>query len=163
VKKCRRQLEPTADLTLYTTAISMDDLDDVRTALGYDKINIFGGSYGTRAALVYLRQHSEHVRTLILQGITPTNQFMPHDFPQGNERALQGVLSECTGDAACHAAFPNLQVEAKSLLARLLQGPVEVGVSPSNLSTNNAAAPAAEPPKLVNVKLSRDLAAEAIR
>ena len=34
----------------------MDDLDDVRAYLGYDRINLYGGSYGTRAALVYLRR-----------------------------------------------------------------------------------------------------------
>jgi len=153
VRKCRQQLEPTSDLTLYTTSIAMDDLDDVRAALGYEKINIFGASYGTRAALVYLRQHPKHVRTLMLQGITPTYQFMPHDFPQGAERALQGVLKECAADEACHAAFPNLQADAKSVLARLLQGPVEVELSAPNVSANNDPSP----------KLSRDLAAEAIR
>ena len=160
VKRCRRELETTSDLTLYTTTIAMDDLDDVRAALGYEQINIFGGSYGTRAALVYLRQHPEHVRTLTLQGVTPTNQFMPHDFPQGAERALQGVLSECAADEACHAAFPNLQAEAKSLLARLLQGPVDVEVSPPKPGANNQPA---KPANLVRIKLSRDLAAEAVR
>jgi pimeloyl-ACP methyl ester carboxylesterase len=163
VKKCRRQLEATSDLTLYTTPIAMDDLDEVRAALGYDKINIFGGSYGTRAALVYLRQHPQHVRTLTLQGITPTNQFMPHDFPQGAERALQGVLKECAADEACHAAFPNLQAETKSLLARLLQGPVEVEVSAPNSSDDNDPSSAMRPANLIKVKLSRNLAAEAIR
>ena len=57
VRQCRSQLEAKADLTLYTTTIAVDDIDDVRAALGYDKINLFGASYGTRAALVYLRQH----------------------------------------------------------------------------------------------------------
>ena len=157
VKKCRQQLEATSDLTLYTTPIAMDDLDDVRAALGYEKINIFGGSYGTRAALVYLRQHPEHVRTIILQGVAPTYQFMPYDFPQGNERALQGVINECAADVACHTAFPNLDAENKSVLQRLLQGPVEVELPAQNVST------AASSPTTIKVKLSRDLAAEAIR
>ena len=49
-----------ADAKLYTTSIAMDDLDDVRQFLGYGAINVYGGSYGTRAALVYLRRHEEH-------------------------------------------------------------------------------------------------------
>lgn len=163
VKKCRQQLEPTSDLTLYTTPIAMDDLDEVRAALGYDKINIFGGSYGTRAALVYLRQHPEHVRTIILQGVTPTNQFMPYDFPQNAERALLGVLNECAADEACNQAFPNLQAEEKSLLNRLLQGPVDVELTMPGPSGAEKASPAGESAKVVKVKLSRDLAAEAIR
>jgi len=158
VKKCRQQLEATSDLTLYTTSIAMDDLDDVRAALGYEKINIVGGSYGTRAALVYLRQHPEHVRTIILLGVAPTYQFMPYDFPQGNERALQGIINECVADVACRTAFPNLDTETKSVLHRLLEGPVEV-----ELPAPNASAAAASSATTTKVKLSRDLAAEAIR
>ena len=60
VETCRAQLEPNADLELYTTPLAMDDLDDVRAALGYEKLNLFGGSYGTRAVQVYLRRHGEH-------------------------------------------------------------------------------------------------------
>src|SRR5438270_1519935 len=66
VRAMRHALEQRADLTQYTTSIAMDDLDDVRAWLGYDRINLFGLSYGTRAALVYLRQHPEHVRSAIL-------------------------------------------------------------------------------------------------
>ena len=157
VKKCRQQLEATSDLKLYTTPIAMDDLDEVRAALGYEKINIFGGSYGTRAALVYLRQHPEHVRTIILQGVAPTYQFMPYDFPQGNERALQGIINECAADVACGTAFPNLAAETKSVLRRLMQGPVEVELPAPNVSG------AASSATTIRVKLSRDLAAEAIR
>ena len=77
MRKCRQELEPKANLTLYTTPIAMDDLDEVRAALGYERINLFGGSYGTRAALVYLKRHPQSVRTVTLQGVAPTNQFMP--------------------------------------------------------------------------------------
>src|SRR5215472_601621 len=157
VKKCRQQLEKVADLSLYTTPVAMDDLDDVRAALGYDRINILAGSYGTRAALVYLRQHPEHVRTMVLQGVAPTNEFMPKDFPQGNERALQGVIEECAADEACHSAFPDLPTEAKSVLNRLLQGPVEVELNNAPSGGSGSAA------SIVKVKLSRDLAAGAIR
>ena len=43
----------------------------------------------------YLKRHPKHARTVMLQGVAPTNQFMPRDFAQVNERALQGVLAEC--------------------------------------------------------------------
>ena len=151
VRQCRTQLETKADLKLYTTTIAMDDIDDVRAALGYDKINLFGGSYGTRAALTYLKRHPEHVRTATLQGVAPTYQFMPVDFPAQTERALQGVLSECAADQECNAAFPNVKAEAQAVLAQLIKGPVEVEIPKPN-STER-----------VKVKLSRDLAAEAIR
>ena len=59
VRQCREQLEKSYDLALYTTDASMDDLDEVRAWLGYDRINLVGGSYGTRAAQVYLRRHPQ--------------------------------------------------------------------------------------------------------
>jgi pimeloyl-ACP methyl ester carboxylesterase len=151
VRKCREQLEPKADLELYTTPIAMNDLDDVRSALGYTRINIIGGSYGTRAAQVYLKLHPDRVRAVVLHGVSPTNQFMPRDFPQHTQRALEGVIAECAADDACHVAFPNLDSEVKSVLARLIRGPVEVEIKSQRASES------------VRVSLSRDLVAEAIR
>lgn len=152
VRQCRTQLEAKADLRLYVTSIAMDDLDDVRVALGYKKINILGGSYGTRATQDYLKRHSKNVRAVILHGVSPTNQLMPRDFPQHTQRALNGVLDECAADEACRAAFPNLRADVKTVLERLLRGAVEVEVQSQ---------PDSE--KIVRVKLSRDLAGEAVR
>ena len=151
VRKCRAELEAKADLTLYTTTIAMDDIDDVRAALGYEKINLFGGSYGTRAAMVYLRQHPKHVRTMMLQGVSPTNMYLPGDYPQQTERALQGVLAECAADEACNKAFPNIKSETKAVLERLIKGPVDVEFTVQGTPTP------------IKVTLSRNLAAEAVR
>jgi pimeloyl-ACP methyl ester carboxylesterase len=151
VRKCRQELEAKADLTLYTTTIAADDLDEVRAALGYDKINLLGGSYGTRAAMVYLRQHPQHVRTVMLQGVAPTNQYLPKDYAEQTERALQGVLSECVADEACNKAFPNIKSETQAVLERLLKGPVDVQFQVQGVETP------------IKVSLSRDLAAEAVR
>jgi len=151
VRKCRPQLEAIADLKLYTTDIAIDDMDEVRAALGYDKLNLFGGSYGTRAALTYLKRYPQRVRTATLQGVAPANAYMPGDFPLHNERALNGVIAECAADEACNKAFPNLKEEAKSLLDQLIKGPVEVDVEKPGSKER------------VKVKLSRDLMAEAIR
>lgn len=149
VRKCREQLEPKANLKLYTTPIAMDDLDDIRAGMGYQQINIIGGSYGTRAAQVYLKLHPTRVRAVILHGVSPTNQSMPRDFPQHTERALNGIIAECAANNACRAAVPNLAAEVKSVRERLLSAPVEVEVKSSTQS--------------VRINLSRDLAAEAIR
>ncbi|HKG77960.1 MAG TPA: alpha/beta fold hydrolase, partial [Pyrinomonadaceae bacterium] len=95
IRKCRPQLELNADLKLYTTDIAIDDMDEVRAAFGYEQLNLFGGSYGTRAALTYLKRYPKRVRTATLQGVAPANSYMPSDFPLGMERALQGVIAEC--------------------------------------------------------------------
>jgi len=159
VRKCRQQLELKADLTLYTTSIAADDLDEVRAALGYQQLNLFGGSYGTRAALVYLKRHPRHVRTVALSGVAPTNQYMPRDFPQDTERALQGILAECAADEMCNRAFPNLRVETRSVLEALLQSPADAEVR----NPNSPVGAATSSDNRVKVRLSRDLAAEAIR
>ena len=151
VRECRKQLEAKADLRLYVTPLAMDDLDDVRAALGYDKINLFGGSYGTRAVQSYIKLHPGRVRSAVLHGVSPSDQWMPNEFPQHTEMALQGLIDECLADAACKAAFPNVREEARAVLGVLRKGPVEAEVKP--------------PPdrKPVKVKLSRDLAGEAVR
>jgi len=149
VRECRKQLEQKADLKLYGTSIAMDDLDEVRNALGYGKINLYGGSYGTRATMAYVRQHGANARSILLHGVSPFDQFMPGEFPWDTQRALDGVLDECVADAQCAAAFPKIRDEMGSVLARLRKGPVEVDVT---VDKNPA-----------KVKLSRDLAAEAVR
>lgn len=150
-RRCRSELERDADLARYTTPLAMDDLDDVRAALGYDKLDLYGGSYGTRAALVYLRRHEAHVRTVTLHGVAPTDQLMPLRFPRDTERALDGVLGECAAEAACRAAFPGVKADLKALMDRLAAGPVLAEVLHPETG---------EP---VTVHISRDVAAETIR
>ena len=151
VRRCRAALEAKADLTLYTTPLAADDLDEVRAALGYERVNLFGASYGTRAALVYLKRHPRSVRSVLLQGVAPTHRFMPLDFPQSAQRALDGVLGECEREEACRAAFPRIRAEAREVFEKLKRAPVEVEIK---LPQTGATA---------RVKLSRNLAAEAVR
>lgn len=121
VKKLREVLEKKADLTQYTTSIAMDDLDDVRAWLGYDRINLFGLSYGTRAALVYIRQHPDRVRSAVLMSVAPTDLKMPLRHARGARRAMNLLLDECARDVECHQAFPDLRREWEDLMARLRQ------------------------------------------
>jgi len=166
VRKCREQLERRADLTLYTTAIAIDDLDQVRAALGYERLNLLGVSYGTRAALVYLKRYPNRVRTVTLQSVLSTSHFVPLDFAQSAERALQGVLAECAGDEPCNRSFPNLRAETKAVFDRLQRGPVEVEVTGFGAPPNAGASVGGRSETAgsrTRVGLSRDRAAEAIR
>ena len=129
VREMRRALEQRADLTKYTTSIAMDDLDDVRAWLGYDRINLFGLSYGTRAALVYMRQHPERVRSAILMGVAPTDLKMPLHHSESAARAMDLLLSECEQDTSCQAAFPQIRDDWKNVLAQLEKQPAHVEYS----------------------------------
>ena len=134
VQKMRHELEKRADLTKYTTSIAMDDLDDVRAWLGYDRINLIGGSYGTRAVLVYMRRHSEHVRSAILLAVAPTDLKMPLHHAESGARAMDLLLGECERDARCKAAFPQIRDEWKKVLEQLQKQPARAEYSPSGKS-----------------------------
>ena len=127
LKKCLAELD--ADPTLYTTAVAMQDLDQVRQALGYEKINLYGASYGTRAALAYARQYPAHVRSIILDGIAPPNWTLGPSVPEDAQRALEMLFERCASDAGCQAAFPNLEVEFNDLLNQITKDPIEVSLT----------------------------------
>jgi pimeloyl-ACP methyl ester carboxylesterase len=151
VRQLRHALEPRADLTKYTTSIAMDDLDEVRAWLGYDRINLFGASYGTQAALVYMRQHPEHLRSAILLAVAPTDLKMPLHHSESAARAMDLLLGECERDAACHAAFPQIRDDWKNTLAQLEKQPARV-----EYSSAGKAAP-------TTVEIQRGVFAEKIR
>ena len=117
-----------ADVRLYTTPIAMDDLDDVRAYLGYDRINLYGGSYGTRAALVYVRQHGQHVRSMVLDGVAPTDMRIPLFAARDAQRALDKLLSDCEADTACRTSQPGLTARVRTVLQRLTERPARVEI-----------------------------------
>jgi pimeloyl-ACP methyl ester carboxylesterase len=151
VKTLRQELEKRANLTQYTTSIAMDDLDDVRAWLGYEHINLFGLSYGTRAVLVYLRQHPDRVRSAILMGVAPTYLKMPLHHARAAKRAIDLLFAECAADEACHRAFPNIEREWNEVLERLGRERARVEYSVTDKSGP------------VTVEIQRDVFAEKIR
>lgn len=128
VKECLTTLNSQADLRYYTTPLAVDDLDEVRAALGYEQINLYGGSYGTRVALVYLQRHPERVRSVVLDGVAPTNLKLPLYLAVDGGRAMKLMLSACEGNQNCHAAFPDLRREWDELSARLKEAPANVAL-----------------------------------
>jgi pimeloyl-ACP methyl ester carboxylesterase len=114
---CLRGLQ--GDPRLYTTAPAMDDLDEVRAALGYERIHLWGGSYGTRAALVYARRHPERVRSVVLDGAAPYEIALPLHNAWGAQRALDRLLADCAAEPACRSVYPRLREELDEVLARL--------------------------------------------
>ena len=118
-----------ADVRFYTTPIAMDDLDDVRAYLGYERVNLYGGSYGTRAALVYLRQHGDRVRSMVLDGVAPVDMRLPLFVARDAQRALDRLLADCDADATCRTAQPDLSSRVRRLLERLERTPAKVSLT----------------------------------
>src|SRR5262245_11726118 len=124
VRACRQKLEQVANLKLYTTPIAMDDLDEVRTALGYDKVNLVAASYGTIAALVYMRRHPEHLRAVFLAGVANTNVRQPLPFAAAAQHAMELLFVDCAAAAECGKSFPNPREIFLTVLKRFEGGPV---------------------------------------
>jgi pimeloyl-ACP methyl ester carboxylesterase len=104
----------------------MQDADAVRRQLGAERVNLVGGSYGTRAALDYMRQFPQVVRRAVIDGVAPPDMVLPAAFSTDNQAALDAVFSACEADRACSARFPALRADWRGLLATL---PREVRVA----------------------------------
>ena len=151
VRACRAELAKRADPGTYTTTASVDDLDDVRAALGYDQLDLFGGSYGTRAALVYLRRHPQHVRVAVLEGVSPPSDPVPLHFPRYAQQSIERVFAECRSDPSCSRAFPDLEADLRAIVTRTAASPAAADILDSQTGGP------------LRVTLSRNLLGEAIR
>ncbi|HXT22608.1 MAG TPA: alpha/beta hydrolase, partial [Thermoanaerobaculia bacterium] len=127
VRACRAE-QAGRDLAQYRTAVTVDDVAELLTALGYDEVNAWGGSYGTRTALALARRHPERVRTLGLVGLVPPDARMPSTFARDAQEALDGTFRECAADRVCARAFPRVREELDAVLARTEKEPVTVTV-----------------------------------
>jgi len=116
------------DPRFYTTTIAMQDYDKVRAALGYEKLNLFGVSYGTRAAQVYLRLFPDHVRTVVLDSVTPQDLALGTEHAQKLDQALQRILGACEKDKDCNTAYPQVTQDLHSLIETLNHSPVRITV-----------------------------------
>jgi pimeloyl-ACP methyl ester carboxylesterase len=109
-QRCLSELNASGnvDLSRYITPEIVADVDAVRVALGYERINIWGGSYGTRVAQEFVRRYPSRVRSMVLDGVAPPSMRVTLDVWLVREAALAEVLAACNEDAACKRAYPDL-------------------------------------------------------
>ncbi|MCV2352776.1 alpha/beta hydrolase [Paucibacter sp. B2R-40] len=118
LETCRLALAklPHGDMRFYSTTIAMQDFEAVRAALGAPQWNLIGGSYGTRAALEYLRLFPAQVRRTVLDGVAPPDMVLPASFSTDGQAALDASLLACEQEPACQQLFPKLRQEWAALL-----------------------------------------------
>lgn len=124
LKACPENLD--ADLRFYATDIAMQDLDSVRAALGYETINLYGVSYGTRAALVYLKSFPNRVRSMVLDAVVDPSFVLYEHAAQDGQRALDLFFERCAADSDCSSTYPDLRAEFDSLISELDASPANV-------------------------------------
>jgi pimeloyl-ACP methyl ester carboxylesterase len=105
------------DAAQYTTTAWIADLEAMRTALGYPRWNLWGGSYGSRVALEYVRRHPGAIRTVTLDGVAPPSLVISLDVWRTRDAALRTILEACAATASCRTAHPSVA----SSLARIEQ------------------------------------------
>jgi pimeloyl-ACP methyl ester carboxylesterase len=152
VRSCRNRLASHANLSLYSTSLVADDLDDLRAVLGYPRLVLYGGSYGTFFYLVYARRHPEHVESIVLEGVAPPHFYiLPLPMARGAQTAINGLEAACRSDATCSSRFPEFAKHFAAIVHRFDAGPVTIAVQ--NTITHQAQ----------RVQLSKEVFAETVR
>jgi len=127
-RECLAALASHADVAWYTTSLAVQDLERVRAALGYQRVNLYGSSYGTRVAQHYLRRFPARTRSLILDGVVPAELALGARAPLDAERSLEDVLARCAGDGACRERFGDPLGDYRAVRAALKVSTVPVSV-----------------------------------
>lgn len=113
------------DPRFFTTSVAVRDLDAVREVLGYEALNLYGISYGTRVAQHYLRTYPARTRRVILDGVVPPTAALGAEVALRSQAVLDRLFDRCEADDGCQRTFPGLRHRFEAVLARLEESPVE--------------------------------------
>lgn len=125
-KACLEALD--ADPRQFTTSVAVRDLDRVRAALGYARLDVYGTSYGTRVALHYLHRYPERVRSLVIDGVAPVGWVLGPTIAEDAQRALDALFERCRSEPACAERFGDPSATFTELLERMDASPEQVSL-----------------------------------
>lgn len=129
-RDCRRSLD--ADTTTYTTTEAINDLEAVRKALGVEKWNLLGGSYGTRKALTYMRMYPEAIRSVVLDGVVSQDEALSASHEANLQSTLSRIFDLCEQDEACAESFGDAEQQMWKFLDSLKEQPVKLRLQNSS-------------------------------
>jgi len=135
IEQCLSQLS--GELSQYNSENAIRDFDAVRAALGHPQVHIYGGSYGTRAGLVYMRLFPESLKSVTLDSVGPIEVPIGL-FGKSAEQSFVKLLDNCQNDLICAKQYPKLAQEFAELSAKLALAPVTVEIAHPRLGTNTA-------------------------
>ena len=126
LRACLAAYRDYADVTQYTTANAVDDLDEVRARLGYSTIDLYGVSYGTRVAMMYVSRYRARVGAVVLDSVFPPENHVPSFLARDAQRSLDLLVQGCEANVPCRTRFPNLGARVQALLVRLAAAPQQI-------------------------------------
>lgn len=127
---CRDRLVAAGyNLSAFNTTENAADVDDIRRALGYEQINLYGGSYGSLLAQAVLRDHPEDVRSALIGAALPAERSFFVGSPKTTVDAALRLLEACAEDAACNEAYPDLQQTLYDVIETLNAEPAPITIT----------------------------------
>ncbi len=117
-EQCASEIGPARGA--FTTQESVQDIEALRQAGGYEKLVLYGTSYGTKVALEYAERYPQNVEALVLDSVVPAEGPEPFAIP--TFQAIAGVLDELCANGACAGVTSNPAGDIASLAAQLRKG-----------------------------------------
>lgn len=124
LRECRSHLAQSVDLSSYNSASSAADIHDLSVALGYNKVNLWGGSYGTRLALEIMRGYPQDLRSVVLDAVYPPDVDLYLSGPENYERSLTKLFESCAANPVCAQNYPDLERVFFDTVDKLNEEPV---------------------------------------
>ena len=121
-----RLQEEGVDLAGYTMPEVVEDMEAARVALGYERINLESGSYGTRVAMVYAWTHPESIYRSAMIAVNPPGRFLWEPAVVDAQIAYDARL--CAQDAECSARTDDLAATVRNIAHNLPEswGPIPI-------------------------------------
>jgi pimeloyl-ACP methyl ester carboxylesterase len=110
----------------YTTQESVEDIESIRQAAGYEKLVLYGTSYGTKVAEEYAERYPQHVESLVLDSVVLPDGPEPFSIP--TFQAISSVLGELCSKDACAGITSDPVADIASLTAQLRKRPLSGSV-----------------------------------
>lgn len=133
LRECHQRLtEAGIDLSAFNSLENAHDIEAIRRVLGYETYNFYGVSYGTLLGLHVLREHPEHLRSVILDGVLPTDINFITEIAASKERAFNAMFEYCLSDPACRVEYPGLEDRLAAIVDRLNEEPVQLELQDSD-------------------------------
>ncbi|HUW97042.1 MAG TPA: alpha/beta fold hydrolase, partial [Anaerolineae bacterium] len=128
--ECRDRLVSEGhNLSAYTTTQSAADVDAIRVALGYDQVNLWGGSYGSFLAQAVMRDHPEGIRSAVIESVWPLEISFFVEATTSVPNAILRLMDTCAEDEVCDDAYPDLEDVLFETIDQLNAQPVPITVT----------------------------------
>lgn len=150
---CSERLrEDGVDLDGYSLSQRVDDLEAVRVALGYDRINLISESVGTRTAMIYSWRYPESIHRSVMIAVNPPGRFVW--VPETTDEQISFYAELCSQDETCSSRTDDLAASMRStaadmpdrwLFLPIKEGNVKVGSFFGLVETTSENAPLSAP------------------